>query len=115
MLLPKPGRRTLKMLLDIHIRSIVADNLSTAQHTYIKARSTETALHEVINVTEKSLHLKPYTITAFLDVEGTSNNIELSMNIESLQHGGIGERSRGRDLYQTELENGVADVVPCEV
>lgn len=108
--LPNPGRRThenakdfrsinltsfllkvLERLMDIHIRSIEADNLPTAQHAYIIGRSTETCLYEVINVIEKSLHFKQYTMSAFLVIEGAFNNKVSSTVIESLQHGGIGD------------------------
>lgn len=40
----------LERVMNMHIGSIIADNLPIAQHTYIKGRSTE-----VINVIEKIL------------------------------------------------------------
>lgn len=74
---------------DIHLRVIPEDTLSNAQYVYIKGRSTETALHQVINVIEKSLHHKQYTMAAFLDTEGAFNKIEISKIINSLSHGDI--------------------------
>jgi len=42
--------------------------MSEAQHAYTKGKSTESALHLVVNSIEKSLNIKEYTLIAFLDI-----------------------------------------------
>ena len=77
--------KTFERLLDIHIRS-KADlfGLSRSQHAYIKGRSTETALHEVVSKIENSLEYKEYSLAAFLDIEGAFNNVLPSAISEAL-------------------------------
>ena len=45
--------KVLEKLMDKHLRAILEDTLSSA---YIKGRSTETGLHEVINVYNRYNH-----------------------------------------------------------
>lgn len=107
--IPKPGRKNhetakdfrplsltsfvlkaLERLIDIYIRSFLGEeSLSTAQHAYIKGKSTESALHEVVGLIEKSLRFKQYTLAAFLDIEGAFNNIEVDTIIQSLMGVGV--------------------------
>jgi len=55
--------------------SIPRAAISNAQPAYRKGRSTETALHVISSLVEKSLHHKEYAFVAFLDIEGDFNNI----------------------------------------
>lgn len=72
--------KTLERLIDAHIRQRLegTSRLSGGQHAYLKGRSTETALHEVVGVVERSLEFKQYTLGAFLDIEGAFNNVTTS-------------------------------------
>ena len=69
--------KTLERLIDVFIREklVMSGSLSPNQHVYISGRSTETALHCVVQEIEKSLHYKEYTLAAFLDIEGAFNNV----------------------------------------
>ncbi|WP_443057095.1 RNA-directed DNA polymerase [Streptomyces sp. IBSBF 2390] len=63
-------------ILDHDIRSLFNDNLiSKSQHAYIKGKSVDTALHEVVEEAEKALHHSQFTLVAFLDIEGAFNNV----------------------------------------
>lgn len=69
--------KTLERILDEHIRSLVTTSgLSNSQHAYMKGKSTETALHEVVSTVERGLFYKQYTMAAFLDIEGAFNNVK---------------------------------------
>ena len=70
--------KTLERLIDTHIRQKLEGSarLSKSQHAYLKGRSTETALHEVVGVVERSLEYKQFKMGAFLDIEGAFNNVK---------------------------------------
>lgn len=63
--------KIIERLLHLHIRSLFSPILiSKSQHAYIKGRSTDTALHELVNKEEKTIEH-----TALLDIEGGFNNV----------------------------------------
>jgi len=68
--------KTLEKLVDIHIRLTIDQSLlSDAQQAYCKGRSTDTALHSLVASIERGFHNKEYSLAAFLDIEGTFNNV----------------------------------------
>lgn len=68
--------KTFERIIDLHIRSSFKDNnISKAQHAYMKGRSTETALHALLGHAEKAIEHKQMALTAFLDIEGAFNNV----------------------------------------
>jgi hypothetical protein len=74
----------MERLLDLHIRSLFSiEVISKSQHAYMKGRSVDTALHEVVNEIETSLESRQHTLGAFLDIEGAFNNV----HIESIESG----------------------------
>lgn len=82
--------KTLERLLDLHIRSLLNNqNLCTAQHAYLKGKSVETALHDVVSLIEKNLHYEQYTLSAFLDIEGAFNNVENASIKNALEDIGV--------------------------
>lgn len=86
--------KTLERLLDVYIRSFLnSSNLCDTQHAYLKGKSVETALHEVVGTVEKSLNIKEYTLAAFLDLEGAFNNVKIesikSALVDFNIHGGV--------------------------
>ncbi|XP_073821591.1 uncharacterized protein [Musca autumnalis] len=66
-----------------------SNNISSSQHAYIKGRSTDTALHEVVRTIEKSLEHKQYTLAAFLDIEGAFNNVSTTAIKQALDNFGL--------------------------
>ena len=50
--------------------------LSDCQHAYTKGRSVETALHKLVSTLEYSIHHREFSMVAFLDIEGSFNNIQ---------------------------------------
>lgn len=48
--------------------------LFKAQHAYIKSKSIESDLHEVVFQIEHSLNYKDYILGTFLDIAGVFNN-----------------------------------------
>ena len=74
----------LERLLDAYIReNLPKELISNDQHAYLKGKSTETALHEVVSCIEKGLADKEYTLATFLDIEGAFNNV----TTDAIQHG----------------------------
>jgi hypothetical protein len=67
---------TLEKLLDRHIRGgvLVKKPLHQNQFAYRAGMSTETALLQVVNRLEKSLHHTEIALGAFLDIEGAFDN-----------------------------------------
>lgn len=49
--------------------------LSDTLHTYCKGRSEGFAPHTIVKDIEESLYQKKFAVGAFLDVEGTLNNV----------------------------------------
>ena len=49
--------------------------LSRSQHAYIKGKSVENALHDVAGFIEANLAWVEYTLSAFLDIEGSFSNL----------------------------------------
>lgn len=82
--------KVMERLLDCHIRSYFNDRkIAKSQHAYIKGRSVETALHEIMKTAERSIHHKQYSLVAFLDIEGAFNNVTTDAIEESLYELGI--------------------------
>jgi ribonuclease HI len=93
--IPKPGRasyelaksfrpisltsfflKTLERLIDLYIRTgpLKGYPLHEAQHAYQRAKSCETALHDLVSRVELALNHKIFALGAFLDVEGAFDN-----------------------------------------
>jgi ribonuclease HI len=84
--------KVLERVIDEFIRSHFGESIiSGKQHAYIKGRSTETALHEVVRVIETSLEHSQYTLGAFLDIEGAFNNVNIEAIEVSLEKIGINQ------------------------
>lgn len=48
---------------------------SQFQHAYIKGKSTEIALYEVITTVERSLYYRQHTLATFLDIDEAFNKV----------------------------------------
>uniref|UniRef100_UPI002FDBDCFD RNA-directed DNA polymerase n=1 Tax=Streptomyces sp. IBSBF 2390 TaxID=2903533 RepID=UPI002FDBDCFD len=80
----------LERILDVYIRGHFRDDLiSKSQHAYIKGRSTETALHEVVREIDSTMEHSQFTLAAFLDIEGAFNNVKVEAIIRSLRRLGV--------------------------
>lgn len=78
--------KTLEKILDAYIRDkLPSASISKAQHAYTKGRSTETALHSLTAVIERTLEHKEYALGVFLDISGAFNNVSYGAIVESLE------------------------------
>ena len=68
--------KTTERLIDRHIRdgTLVRYPLHANQHAYLAGKSTDTALHNLVNKIERAVHGKQYALGVFLDIEGAFNN-----------------------------------------
>ncbi|KAG7309924.1 hypothetical protein JYU34_004438 [Plutella xylostella] len=76
--------KTLERLCDRHIRdnNLKQKPLHNSQHAYTAGKSTETALHSVVNKIECALTNKESTLGAFIDIEGAFDKTNFdSINI----------------------------------
>ncbi|KAH8349255.1 hypothetical protein KR067_006750, partial [Drosophila pandora] len=81
---------TMERLLSLHLQlTINPSDISCSQHAYKRGRSTETALHEITMIAERAINFKEYALVAFLDIEGTFNNILPCSIIDALTGLGI--------------------------
>ena len=79
--------KTMERLVDLEIRlKIPKGLLSNSQHAYMKGKSTETALHEVVGYIEKGMKDKEYVLAAFLDIEGAFNNVKTESIKKALEY-----------------------------
>lgn len=79
--------KVLERLLGADIqKKLGARGISPSQHAYCKGRSVETALHSLVQKVEKSLHVKEYSLAAFLDIEGAFNNLLPSAITRALEN-----------------------------
>lgn len=77
--------KTMERIVDTMIKSrIPSDMLKFKQHAYVKGRSVETALHEVVHDIERSFNEKMYTLAVCIDIEGAFNNVRTDTLIQSL-------------------------------
>jgi hypothetical protein len=62
----------MEKLVDRHVRDGVLriHPLNRNQHAYQKGKSTETALHNLVNRIEYAIEHKDVALGAFLDIEG---------------------------------------------
>jgi len=97
--------KTLERLIDIHIRQTINPSLlSDAQHAYLKGRSTDTAFHSLVSSIERGFRIKEYSLVAFLDIEGASNNVTptaITVGIERPIVGLIHTMFTSRVVYST--------------
>ena len=72
--------------MDLYIRSrIPRGKLLRAQHAYIKGRSVDTALHDVVSWLEIALKHKEFAVGTFLDIEGAFNNVRPEAVVKALE------------------------------
>jgi hypothetical protein len=73
--IPKPGRSSyeLERLVDLRIKEGQLKDypLNLMQHAYLKGKSTETALHDLVYKIDGSLAQNELALGVFFDVEGT--------------------------------------------
>lgn len=51
---------------------------SLSQHIYLKGKSTEITLHEIVSMVERLLHHIEHTLFTYLDIEETFNNVSVN-------------------------------------
>ena len=77
--------KTMERTIDTMIKSSIPnDALKYKQHAYVKGRSVETALHEVVHYIEGTFAEKMYTLAVCIDIEGAFNNVSTNTLIQSL-------------------------------
>ncbi|KMQ87436.1 reverse transcriptase [Lasius niger] len=82
--------KVMERIIDNYIRSLFSvDMISKNQHAYMKGKSTDTALHEVVRTIESSNQHSQHTLAAFLDIEGAFNNVEISAIVQALEKIGV--------------------------
>lgn len=68
--------KTFERVIETFVRENLEEVLvAKSQHAYKKGRSTDSALHSVVTIVERSLESKEYTLATFLDIEGAFNNV----------------------------------------
>jgi len=91
--------KSFERMISLHIRATVdPTQISEAQHAYTKGKSTESALHLVVNSIEE------YKLIAFLDIEGAFNNVLPTAITEFLTELGVEPATLGTST-QTRLVN----------
>ena len=77
--------KTLERIVDSMVKSSIPYNdLKYKQHAYVKGRSVETALNEVVHYISESFDSKLYTLAVCIDIEGAFNNVHTDTLIQSL-------------------------------
>jgi hypothetical protein len=77
--------KTLERLVDLHIKDYP---LNPMQHAYLKGKSTDTALNDLVYKIVWSLAQQKIALGVFLDVEGASGNSSFeSMDDAAGDHG----------------------------
>jgi hypothetical protein len=66
----------MERLVDLHIKEGLLKDypLNPIQHAYLKGKSTETALHDLVYKIDRSLAQKEFVLGVFLNVEGAFHN-----------------------------------------
>lgn len=79
--------KMLEKIIDKRIRNIdlIEEPLEDEQHAYRTGRSTESALHSVVTEAEKALENKEYCLTAFVDIMGAFDRVQLDSIISSAE------------------------------
>lgn len=80
--------KTMEKLVDIHIRDKIASTypIHQAQYAYQKGKSTELALHHLVQGLENTLRAKEFSLGAFLDIQGAFDNTGYDAIIRALNH-----------------------------
>jgi ribonuclease HI len=81
----------LERLVDRYIRedALVSNPLHQYQFAYQAGKSTEAALHCLVNKVEKTLDQQEFGLAVFIDIEGAFDNTPFSVIIESAERHGI--------------------------
>jgi hypothetical protein len=72
----------MERLMDLHIKEGPLKDypLKPMQHAYLKGKSTETALHDLVYKIDGSVAQKEFALGVFLDVEGAFDNTSLGFD-----------------------------------
>jgi hypothetical protein len=82
--------KTMERLVNLHIKEgpLKDYSLNPMQHAFLKGKSTEIALHDLVYKIDGSLSQKEFALGFFLDVEGALNNTSFeSMDDAASDHG----------------------------
>jgi hypothetical protein len=82
--------KTEERLVDLHIKEGHIKNylLNPMQHAYLKGKSTETLLHDLVYKIDESLAQKEFALGVFLNVKGAFDNTSFeSMDEVASDHG----------------------------
>lgn len=111
--IPKPGRedytstksyrpislssfilKTLERLIDRYLRDSLKIEIHPNQHAFTAGRSTESALHIVVERLERSIGYKQSTLALFADIEGAFDKTTFRSVDEALLNGGANSTIR---------------------
>jgi hypothetical protein len=83
--------KTIERLVDLHIKEELLKDypLNPMQHAYLKGKSTETALHDLVYKIGGSLAQKEFALGVFLDVEGASDSTSFELMIDAVSDHGV--------------------------
>jgi hypothetical protein len=85
--------KTLEKLLDknIRIKDLEVNKLNAKQFAYQVGKATETALHDITTLIEKSMMKRGIALAVFIDIEGAFDNTEYSVIEQSARGKGVSE------------------------
>ncbi|XP_039298083.1 uncharacterized protein LOC120354713 [Nilaparvata lugens] len=83
--------KTLERLVERHLRKVVLPYtlLHRKQHAYQPGKSCETALHQLVSRVEASLAAREIALCAFMDIEGTFDNVTYKAMVRAVQGHGV--------------------------
>ncbi len=77
------------VLWEIEDTTLKQRPLSLHQHAYIRGRSCDTALTELVDRIEQGVHRGHYALGVFLDIQGAFNNVNPAKAVEAMNRRGI--------------------------
>jgi ribonuclease HI len=66
----------------------ISGYLHGSQHAFQQGKSTETALHDIVSLAEKTFSDKEFMITTFIDIEGAFDNVSFDAILSSIRNHG---------------------------
>jgi ribonuclease HI len=132
--LPKPGKarydeanafrpvsltsfllKAMEKILEHHLfRDDGSKDMHDKQHAYRKGRSTETALHQLVQRLERTLHNKEGAMVAYLDIEGAFNRATFSSMEQAMEEFGIPGQTRRWISYMLRNRKVEAEIKGCK-
>ena len=101
------------ILQEVEATTLAEKPLNVNQHAFRKGSSCDSALSDMVNDIEKSIHRDEYALGVFLDITGAFDNLSLEAAEQGMEQAGFDPTIRAWYSHYLHNRQATADVKGC--